>query len=165
MPENNPPTPAIQAIFRKSGRLNRCKKALPRHLHQFYPAPSNRTPTDIKGLAKLKPTDVAVLDVGLTFMQQNPNSITGDTDVAGLIKDIALAKQEIIVDAEMQQKANITRVSLIAVLSDGFKTVNEVYRVEKAKGRNPQNAAFLDAYGARFAHGPQTPPATPPPNP
>lgn len=63
----------------------------------------------------------------------------------------------------MQQKANITRVSLIAVLSDGFKTVNEVYRVEKAKGRNPQNAAFLDAYGARFAHGPQTPPAPPTP--
>ena len=129
---------------------------------KFLPYTVNLTPDEIKRLAKLKPTDVAVLDVGLTYMQQNPASITGDTDVAGLIKDIALAKQEIIVDAEMQQKANITRVSLIAVLSDGFKTVNEVYRVEKAKGRNPQNAAFLDAYGARFAHGPQTPPATPP---
>ena len=130
---------------------------------KFAPYMVNLTPDEIKRLAKLKPTDVAVLDVGLTFMQQNPNSITGDTNVAGLIKDIALAKQEIIVDAEMQQKANITRVSLIAVLSDGFKTVNEVYRVEKAKGRNPQNAAFLDAYGARFAHGPQTPPAPPTP--
>ena len=130
---------------------------------KFAPYMVNLTPDEIKRLAKLKPTDVAVLDVGLTYMQQNPASITGDTNVAGLIKDIALAKQEIIVDAEMQQKANITRVSLIAVLSDGFKTVNEVYRVEKAKGRNPQNAAFLDAYGARFAHGPQTPPAPPTP--
>lgn len=39
---------------------------------KFLPYTVNLTPADIKGLAKLKPTDVAVLDVGLTFMQQNP---------------------------------------------------------------------------------------------
>ena len=130
---------------------------------KWAPYTVNLTPAQIANLAKLKPTDLAVLEVGQTFTQQNPAAISADMNVAGMNTDIALARQAIIVDADAQQKANITRNTVIAVLSDAFVACNAIYRVEKAKGRNPANAAFLDAYGARFAHG--APPAPPAPNP
>ena len=122
----------------------------------------NLTPADIARLAKIKPTDIGALELALTFAQQNPGAISGDLDIAGLNTDVTLARQVIVVDAAAQQKANTTRNTLIAALSDGRVTADAIYRVEKAKGKNPQNQAFLTAYGARYARGPHTPPATPP---
>jgi hypothetical protein len=54
--------------------------------------------------------------------------------------------------------------SLIACLSDDRVKTDELYRVEKAKGKNPQNANFLETYGERYGRGPQAL-ATPPVNP
>ena len=130
---------------------------------KWAPYTVNLTPAQIANLAKLKPTDLALLEVGQTYSQLNPAAISADMNIGKLDTDIALARQAIIVNADAQQIANITHNTVIAVLSDAFVTCNAVYRVEKAKGRNPQNAAFLDAYGARFAHG--APPAPPAPNP
>lgn len=66
------------------------------------------------------------------------------------------------VDAKAQQKANLTQCSLIAVMSDGFVVARQIYRIAQAEGRNPNNAAFLDAFGAHFSRNPQP---APPPNP
>lgn len=51
-----------------------------------------------------------------------------------------------------------------ATMTNAFVVANDICRVEKAKGKNPQNETFLEAYGAHFARGPQEPPA-PPANP
>jgi hypothetical protein len=37
----------------------------------------------------------------------------------------------------------------------------ELYRVQQAKGRTGKNAAFLDAFGVLFPHGPQKTTAAP----
>lgn len=120
-------------------------------------------PDEIAHLAKISAADIGVLEMALTFAQQNAGAIPGDVPVAGLATDIGLAHQVIIVDASAHQKADMTATTLIAVLSDAYKTSLLIYNVAKAQGRTPQNQTFLDAFGARFARGPQTPP--PPPNP
>ena len=124
----------------------------------------NLTPEQIAKLAKIKPSDIGALETALTFAQQNPGAISGDMDIAGLAQDVALARQAIIVNAAAQQKADLTHTTIIAALSDGRVTADQIYRVEKAKGKNPQNATFLEEYGQRYARGPQSPPP-PAPNP
>lgn len=118
----------------------------------------NLTPDEIAGLAKLSPLDIGLLEVALTFTQQNAGAISADQGAAALALDVPLARQAIIVDAAAQQKAAMTRNTLIAVMSDAFVVANGIYRVEKAKGKNPQNETFLEAYGEHFARGPQEPP-------
>ena len=120
------------------------------------------TPDQIARLAKIKPADIGALETGQTFAQQNPNAISADMTIGELDKDVALARQLILLLAAAEQKADLIRTSLIACLSDGRVKTDEIYRVEKAKGKNPQNATFLETYGERYARGPQTPPA---PNP
>ena len=114
------------------------------------------------GMAKLSPADIGLLEIALTFTQQNAGSISADQNAGALALDVPLARQAIIVDASAQQKAAMTRNTLIAIMSDAFVTANGIYRVEKAKGKNPQNETFLEAYGEHFARGPQVPPANPP---
>ena len=117
----------------------------------------------IARLSKLSAADIALLDMALTYAQQNPGAFGSDLNLPEFGKDIALAKQVAMVDAKAHQEADVTKCSLIAVLSDGFVAARMIYRVAQAVGRNPSNAAFLDAFGAHFAHGPQaTPPPTPP---
>lgn len=120
------------------------------------------TPDQIARLAKIKPADIGALEIGQTFAQQNPNAISADMAIGELDKDVALARQHIILLAAAEQKADLIRTSLIACLSDGRVKTDELYRVEKAKGKNPQNGTFLETYGERYARGPQTPPAANP---
>ena len=131
---------------------------------KWAPYTVNLTPDQISGLAKLAPADLGLLEIALTFTQQNAASISADQNAAGLALDVPLARQAIIVDAAAQQKAAMTRNTVIAIMSDAFVTANGIYRVEKAKGKNPQNETFLEAYGEHFARGPQAP-TPPPPNP
>lgn len=131
---------------------------------KWAPYKVNLTPEQIAGLAKLSAADIGLLEIALTFTQQNAGSISADQNAAGLALDVPLARQAIIVDAAAQQKAAMTRNTLIAIMSDAFVTANGIYRVEKAKGKNPQNETFLNAYGEHFARGPQAP-ATPLANP
>ncbi len=125
----------------------------------------NLTPTDIAGLAKIKATDIGAIEAALTYAEQNPAAISADMNIAELSEDVALARQLITVNAAAQQKADLTHTSIIAALSDARVTADAIYRVEKAKGKNPQNSTFLEAYGARYARGPQNPPTPPPPAP
>ncbi len=120
------------------------------------------TPDQIARLAKLKPADIGALETGQTFAQQNPNAISADANIGELDKDVALGRQLILLLAATEQKADLVRTSLIACLSDGRVKTDELYRVEKAKGKNPQNATFLETYGERYARGPQPPPAANP---
>lgn len=119
------------------------------------------TPDQIARLAKIKPADIGALETGQTFAQQNPNAISADMTIGELDKDVALARQFILLLTASEQKSDLICTSLIACLSDGRVKTDELYRVEKAKGKNPQNATFLETYGERNARGPQTPPAPP----
>ena len=125
---------------------------------KWGPYKVNLTPDQIAGMAKLSPADIGLLEIALTFTQQNAGSISADQNAGALALDVPLARQAIIVDAAAQQKAAMTRNTLIAIMSDAFVTANGIYRVEKAKGKNPQNETFLEAYGEHFARGPQVPP-------
>jgi hypothetical protein len=116
------------------------------------------TAEQIANLSKMSASDLALLELAKTYADQNPGAIPGDVPVAELVKDIALAKQVVVVDAKAQQTANKTRNTMIAIMSDAYVVAREVYRIAKARGRTPQNAEFLDRFGARFARGPQTPP-------
>lgn len=126
---------------------------------KFAPYLVNLTPADIAGLAKIKSTDIGALEVAQTFAQQNPASISVDMNITGLNQDVGVARQLSVLLAAAQQKTDMIQNSLIAALSDGRVTADALYRVEKAKGKTPQNEAFLEAYGARYARGPQTQPA------
>ena len=121
------------------------------------------TPEQIARLAKIKPADIGALETGQTFAQQNPNAISADMTIGELDKDVVLSRQLILLLAKSEQTTDLIRTSLIACLSDGRVKTDEIYRVEKAKGKNPQNANFLETYGERYARGPQTPPAPPTP--
>jgi hypothetical protein len=125
---------------------------------KWEPFECSLTPAEVAGLAKMSPADIALLDLAKTYADQNAGAIPADVPLAELAKDIALAKQIVPVDAKAQQEANKVRCSLIAVMSDAYAVAREVYRIAKARGRTPENAEFLDAFGARFARGPQTPP-------
>ena len=116
------------------------------------------TPTQIANLAKMSPEDIGLLELALTYMQQNPGQLPGNINVTEFARDVSTARQAIIVNARTQQIADQTRCTLIALMSDGFATARDVYRIAQAVGRTPENTAFLDAFGARFARGPQTPP-------
>jgi hypothetical protein len=120
------------------------------------------TPEEIGKLAKISAADIAVLELALTFAQQNSGAIPGDVNVTEFASDIALAKQIVPMDASAKQKADKTTTSLIAVLSDAYKAALLIYNIAKAQGRTPQNQTFLDTFGQRFARGSQAPP---PPNP
>ncbi len=72
-------------------------------------------------------------------------------------KDIALARQLPQIEAKAEKVADLVRCSLIATMSDAFAESRKIYRVGKAKGQTPANAAFLEAYGEHFGRGPQEP--------
>jgi hypothetical protein len=118
-------------------------------------------PAQIRRLAKLGPSDLGLLRMALTYAQQNPNLIPGVISTTELDKDIKLVEQLIILDAATQQRANQTRCSIIAGMSDGFNTGLKIYGIAAAQGRTPENSAFLDAFGERFKKGPAEPPPTP----
>lgn len=132
----------------------------------------NLTPEDIAGLAKFKAADIGALETGQTFAQHPPSAISADMTIGELNMDVALARQLILLLAA-EQKADLIRTILIACLSNGRVKPDELYRVEKAKGKNPQDATSLETCGERRARGPQTPtnparvasqsPAEPPP--
>jgi hypothetical protein len=130
---------------------------------KFTPYKVNLTTDQISKLARLKETDIAQLELAYNYAVQNPTAMPGDVDVPALGRDIAVAKQLVILDGKAQQAADATHASLIAALSDGITLAGLIYRLEKAKGKTPQNQAFLEAYGARYAQGPSKPtPANPP---
>jgi hypothetical protein len=120
-------------------------------------------PAQIRRLAKLGPSDLGLLRMALAYAQQNPNNIPGNINLTEMDKDIKLVEQLIIVDTATQQRANQTRCSIIAGMSDGFNTALSVYGIAQAQGRTPDNSAFLDAFGDRFKKGPQEPPTPPTP--
>ena len=130
---------------------------------KFAAYKSTLTPKEIAHLAKLGAADIAYLDLALTFAQQNPTAIPGNINLAEFVKDLTLAKQLAMVNARVEQLANQTRTSLIAVMSDGFAAARLVYRVAQAQGRTPETTAFLDAFGKHFAVSAAAPaaPATP----
>lgn len=121
----------------------------------WQPFTCNLSPTQIAGLSKMSPEDLALLELAKTYADQNAGEIPANVGVAEFAKDIALAKQIVQVDVKAQQSADMVRCSLIAVMSDGYGAAREIYRIAKARGRNPANAEFLDRFGARFARGPQ----------
>lgn len=121
------------------------------------------TPQQIRHLTKLKPEDIGLLELALTFAEQNPAEVPASFGTAELSKDIALAKQLTKVNAKAKQKSDMTAAALIAGMSDGYSRALRLHRTEKAKGRTPANEAFLDAFGERFGKNPPEPPA--PPNP
>lgn len=112
------------------------------------------TPQQIANLSKMSPEEIGLLDLALTFAQQNPGALPSGINLTEFAKDIALIKQVAVLNAKTQQHADRTRCTLIAGMSDGFKTGRDIYRVAQAMGRTPENATFLDAFGARFARGP-----------
>jgi hypothetical protein len=118
--------------------------------------------TQKKKLAKLGPSDIGLLRLALTYAQQNPNLIPAVISTTELDKDIKLVEQLIVLDAATQQRANQTRTSIITAMSDGFNAGLKIYAIAMAQGRNPDNEAFLDAFGERFKKGPsEEPPPTP----
>lgn len=121
-------------------------------------------PAQIRRLAKLGPSDVGLLRMALTYAQQNPNNIPAMISTTELEKDIKLTEQLIVVDAATQQRANQTRCSMIAAMSDGFNAALKIYGIASAQGHTPDTAAFLDGFGERFKKGPSEEPP-PPPNP
>lgn len=120
------------------------------------------TPAEIRRLAKLGPSDIGLLRLAHAYAIQNPDAVPGNVPVAEMAKDTALAEQVLQVNLKAQQKADMTRVTLIAAMSDAFKTALRLYGLAQAQGRTPETAEFLDAFGERFAKGPQEPPPTPP---
>ena len=128
---------------------------------KFIPYKVDLTPEDIGHLAKISEADMAVLQLALTFAQANTGVIPGNIPVTEFASDLALAGQLSPIKAMAEQKADMVATSQIAALSDAYKTALAIYNVVKAQGRTPQNQTFLDTFGARFAHGPQTPPAPP----
>lgn len=122
------------------------------------------TPQQIANLARLAPEDIGLLELALTYAQQNPGQLPGNINIAEFARDVNTAKQATNVNARTQQIADQTRCTLIALMSDGFSAARDIYRIAQALGRTPENTAFLDAFGTRFARSSQTPP-TPPPAP
>jgi hypothetical protein len=122
------------------------------------------TPTQIRHLSKLDSADIGLLEIAQSHAQQNPGSLPADIDITELNKDIALVRQLAQVEVMAEQVSDLVRCSLIATMSDTFAAARQMYRVEKAKGQTPTNAAFLEAFGHHFGRGPQ-PPVTPPPAP
>ena len=128
---------------------------------KFQPYKVSLTPEDTKKLLKFKVEDVALLQLALTFAQQNPGAIPADVNVTEFAKDVAFAQQAQTVNGMAQQTADQTNTTVMAACSDGYSAALDIYRVAKAQGRTPQNQTFLDAFGARFARGPRK--ATPNP--
>lgn len=129
---------------------------------KFTPYKVNLSAEQIRKLAKLSPSDVGLLQMALAYAQQNPTEIPASIPVAELDKDAKLAQQIIPVDAAAQQKARMTRASLIAAMSDAFSIALRIYGVAVAQGRTPASAAFIDAFGERFKKGPPEEPQPPP---
>lgn len=110
------------------------------------------TPDQIAKLNKVSADDLAGLELALTYAQQNPSGLPGDVPLTEFGGDVALARQLVKLYISVEQKARMVRTSLIGTLSDASVTAGVIYRVAKAVGRTPANAAFLDAYGAQYAH-------------
>lgn len=123
------------------------------------------TPAQIRHLAKLDQSDLALLEVAMSYATQNPGAVPSDVNVAELAKDIALARQLAPIVAKTERVFDLVRCSLIATLSDGFAVARQLYRLERAKGHTPANSAFLDAFGAHFGRGPRDSQPEPSPEP
>lgn len=121
-------------------------------------------PGEIAKLARFSESGLADLELAQTYTQQNPGVMPATVNLVEFGKDIALARQIIQLKLRLIQLLDYVSTALIAALSDGYKTALLIYNIAKAQGRTPQNQAFLDAFGARFAKGPQAP-APPPANP
>ena len=120
-------------------------------------------PEEVAKLARFGESDIAELENAQTYAQQNPGAIPGNVNLVEFAKDIALARQIVQIKLRLIQLLDYVSTSLIVVLSDGYKTALLIYNIAKAQGRTPQNQAFIDSFGARFARGPQPPPANPNP--
>ena len=124
------------------------------------------TPDEIAKLARISETGLPELELAQAYAQQNPAAIPGNVNLTEFAKDLALARQIMQVKTRLTQLLDYVATALIAALSDSYKTALLIYNIAKAQGRTPQNQTFLDAFGTRFAKGPQTPPTPPtPPNP
>jgi len=121
-------------------------------------------PEDIAKLARINESALAELELAQTYAQQTPDAIPGSVNLVEFGKDIALARQIIQIKLRLIQLLDYVSTALIVSLSDAYKTALLIYNIAKAQGRTPQNQAFIDAFGERFARGPQTP-ANPPANP
>ena len=121
-------------------------------------------PDEIAKLARFNESAIAELELAQTYTQQNPGVMPASVNLVEFGKDIALARQIIQLKLRLIQLLDYVSTALIATLSDSYKTALLIYNIAKAQGRTPQNQAFLDAFGQRFAKGPQAP-ATPPANP
>ena len=120
----------------------------------FVPFVCNLKNTDIPHIKKLSPAHIAALKEALTFMQQNPGEIAANTDVAGYSAKVDSAESMMELKAQSEQLDNQFGNTLIGMFADGFDQARELYRMQKAKGRTGQNAAFLDAFGTLFPQGP-----------
>lgn len=120
-------------------------------------------PDDIAKLARINESAIGALETAQTYAQQNPGAIPGSVNLVEFGKDIALARQIIQIKLRLIQLLDYVSTALIVTLSDAYKTALLIYNIAKAQGRTPQNEAFLDAFGERFARGPQQPPANPNP--
>lgn len=118
-------------------------------------------PEEVAKLARINESGIAELEMAQTYAQQTPAAIPGSVNLVEFGKDIALARQIIQIKLRLIQLLDYVSTALIVTLSDAYKTALLIYNIAKAQGRTPQNEAFIDAFGARFARGPQTP--TPPP--
>jgi hypothetical protein len=161
---NSAPSPMAQNLISQT-MTNEQRDAMMADLvafdSKYTPFKCPLDPAQIRRLAKLGPSDLGLLKMAMAYAQQNPNNIPANIGTAELDKDIKLSEQVLIVDAATQQRANQTRCTLIAAMSDGFNTALSIYGIASAQGRTPDNAAFLDAFGERFKKGPQDPPPTP----
>ena len=120
-------------------------------------------PEETAKLARINESGIAELEMAQTYTQQNPTAIPGSVNLVEFGKDIALARQIVQIKLRLIQLLDYFSTALIVVLSDAYKTARLIYNIAKAQGRTPQNEAFIDAFGARFARGPQQPPANPNP--
>lgn len=128
---------------------------------KWAPYLTSMTPDQIARLSKLSAGKIGLLEMGYNFAIQNPGELPASLPVAELGVDIALAHQAIAVDQKTQQKANQTHNTVIVVMSDGWATTREIYRIQLARGRTPENTAFLDAMGEHFDQEPPAPAPTP----
>jgi hypothetical protein len=120
-------------------------------------------PDEVAKLARFSESGLAELELAQTYAQQNPGAIPGNVNLVEFGKDIALARQIVQIKLRLIQLLDYVTTALIVVLSDGYKTALLIYNIAKAQGRTPQNEAFINAFGERFARGPQQPPANPNP--
>ena len=116
-----------------------------------------------RSLPKVNEATQGLIFASQNFVNQHPEALPASFNTAEFLKDAALVAPLTQANAAVAQLATDLEDTLMALFSDAYSEVLDVYAFAKANNRSGAYDNYLATIKGRFAHGAKKAKNTPPP--